>query len=253
MSEIQVETGLNEMENKTAPTKQKNTKKVKKHDITVKANKKGRHIMKFMNFLRVLLIPIFWLLKPYRFFGNRKVKDGACVYVGNHYTLFDPFYPASTTWEGIHFVAKSQNFKVPILGWAIRRCKGIAANRDGNDVRAMLDCFKCLKNGEKIALYPEGTRNKTDAEMLPFHHGAAVMAIKSKAPIIPIMLYKKPRFFRMTHVLIGDPIELTVYYGRKLSEEEIVQADEKIRQHMLNMRREHKAYLESKRKGKKRS
>ena len=75
---------------------------------------------------------------------------------------------------------------------------------------------KCLKNGEKVVLYPEETRNKTDAEILPFKHGASVMAIRTKTPIIPIMLYNKPRFFRMTHVLIGDPVELTEYYDRKL-------------------------------------
>lgn len=67
---------------------EKSKKKKKNSTVTVKANKKGRHVMKFMNFLRVVLIPIYYVLKPFRFYGNRKVPDGACVYVVNHYTVF---------------------------------------------------------------------------------------------------------------------------------------------------------------------
>ena len=227
-----------------------NKKKKKKSDITVKANKKGRHIIKLLNFLRVIVIPIYWLCKPFRFYGNRKVKDGACVYVCNHYGLFDAVFPAATTWEGIHYLAKKENFEAPILGWLLGKVKAICANRDGNDVRAILDCFKCLKNGEKICIFPEGTRNKTEAEMLPFHHGAAAIAIKCKTPILPIMMYKRPRFFRRTHVLIGEPFELTEYYDRKLTEAEFEEADNKIRDIMLNMRKRHAEYLENKKKKK---
>lgn len=227
-----------------------NKKKKKKSDITVKANKKGRHIIKLLNFLRAIVIPIYWLCKPFRFYGNRKVKDGACVYVCNHYGLFDAVFPAATTWEGIHYLAKKENFEAPILGWLLGKVKAICANRDGNDVRAILDCFKCLKNGEKICIFPEGTRNKTEAEMLPFHHGAAAIAIKCKTPILPIMMYKRPRFFRRTHVLIGEPFELTEYYDRKLTEAEFEEADNKIRDIMLNMRKRHAEYLENKKKKK---
>lgn len=226
-------------------------KNAKKSEITVKANKKGRHIMPLLNFLRVLVLPVYFLLKPYKFYGNKKVKDGACVYVQNHYTLLDPAYPASTTWEGLHFVAKKENFQTFGLGFLARKCKAICANRDGNDVRALLDCLKCLKNNEKIVIYPEGTRNKTGAEMLPFKHGAALMSIRAKAPIIAVVMYEKPRFFHCTHILISDPIELTEYYDKKMTEEDYLAADDKLRNIMLQMRADHKAFLESKKKGKK--
>ena len=108
-----------------------------------------------------------------------------------------------------------------------------------------------LKNGEKIVIFPEGTRNKGDEnELLPFHSGAAMMAIRSKTPIVPILIYKKPRFFRCTHIIVGAPIELTEYYDRKLSEEEIAAVDADLRQHMLDMRQAHKEFLESKKKKK---
>ena len=221
-------------------------KKEKNSSITVNPNKKGQHISVFMNVLRVLLFPIFYIIKPFRIYGNRKVKDGACVYIGNHYTIFDPVYPAITTWEIVHFVAKRENFETPILKSVLHKVKGIKVNRDGNDVRGLLDCLKCLKNGEKIALYPEGTRNKTNEDLLPFKHGASVMAIRAKVPIVPIVIYKKPKFFRVAHVIYGEPFELSEYYDRKLTEEDYQEADEKLRNVLLDMKKKHTEYLMSK-------
>lgn len=225
---------------------EKKTKKTK--TITVKANKKGRHIQPFLNFLRVLVIPVYYLLKPFRFYGERKIGNGAYIFVCNHYTMFDMVYPAATTWESIHILAKSEVKKQPVIGWLAKAIKVIFANRDGNDARTLLDCIKCLKNGEKLLIFPEGTRNKTQEEMLEFKHGAAVMAIKTKTPIIPVVIYDKPRMFKKTHILIDEPLELSEYYDRKLTAEEYAQADEKIRSHMLKMKEDHRAYLESKKK-----
>lgn len=221
---------------------------MKKKSITVKANKKGRHIIPLLNLVRIVVFPVYYFLKPFRFYGERRVRDGACIYVSNHYTLFDPVYPAVTTWEGIHFVSKKEAFRIPLIGWVLKGIKAISVNRDGNDVRGLLDCFKCLKNGEKVCIYPEGTRNKTGEDMLPFHSGAATMAIKTKTPIVPIVMYKKPKYFRRTHILIGEPFELSQYYDKKLSDEELKEADERLRQRMLDMIKGHAEFLASKKK-----
>lgn len=239
------------IEKEQAKTPKKKDKKQK--SILVKANKKGLHINGFLNFLRVCALPFIWLVRPYRFYGNRKVGKGACVYVCNHYTMLDIAYIASTTWESIHIIAKSEVKKTPVLSWLTDAVKVIAVNRNGNDVRALLDCFKCLKNGEKIVIFPEGTRNKTDAEMLPFKHGASIMAIKTKTPIIPVMIYKKPKYFRFTDILIGDPIEFTEYYDRKLTDADYAEADEKLRLLMLDMRAKHTEFLGNKKNKKKKA
>ena len=100
--------------------KKKQKKQPKKREITVKANKKGRHIMPFMNVLRVIVLPIYRLLKPCRFYGDKKVKDGACVYVSNHRVMFDIAYPAMTTWEGLHYIPKKSLTEVPIVRGLIK-------------------------------------------------------------------------------------------------------------------------------------
>lgn len=224
--------------------------KQSKNLLYFRVNKKGLHVSAFLTFLKAVVKPFYFLLKPFRYYGSKKVKDGACIYVGNHYTLFDCLYVVCTTKEGVHLVAKKEVFDNPFLGFLARRVKAISVSRDGKDVRPLLNCFKCLNNDEKICIYPEGTRNKSGKGLLPFKHGAALMAIRCKKPIQLVVMYEKPKFFRCAHILVGEPFELTEYYDRKLLDEEVLEADNKIRQKMLDLIEEHKVFLENKKKKK---
>jgi 1-acyl-sn-glycerol-3-phosphate acyltransferase len=241
-------------ETKKTDEKIKKKKKTKKYDVCIKANKKGRHINVLLNVLRVIVVPVLWIMLPFKFYGTRKAKDGAAIYIANHYRIFDAMYPACTTWEGIHYLAKKSILHHPLYGPFCKGLRIIGVNRDGTDVRAIMDAMKCLKKGEKIAIFPEGTRNKTkDKEMLEFKGGAAMMAIKAKAPIMPLVIYKKPRFFRMTHIIAGEPFELSEYYGEKMTEEKLAEADAKLFQRILDIKAEHKKFLEEKKAKKKKA
>ncbi len=199
-------------------------------------NKHGYHIMPFMNFLRFLLYPLQFIFYPTKFHGNKKVGKGPCLYIGNHQSFIDIFYPAHTTKEGIHYLAKIEIMTAPILhGWG-KRIGAIAVRRDGSDIRPFMDAMRVLKNGEKVAIYPEGTRNRENCEIRPFHGGAAMLAIKAKVPVVPVVVCNKPRFLHMTHVYVGEPFELSEYYDRKLTQEEYASADEALRQTLITLR-----------------
>lgn len=202
--------------------KKKAEKLKKKREVRLfPANKKGKHKMRVMDLLRIMFYPIHSIVYPFKLYGNKKVGKGAYVYVGNHYCLWDIFYPAHTTWEGIHFLAKQSILEAPIVGRWARGCGVIGAQRDGSDVRTVMDAMRVLKNGEKISIFPEGTRNKvSDEEFLPFHGGAAMFAIKTKTPVIPFAICNRPKVFRKTHVVFGEPMEFTEYYGKKLKNNE---------------------------------
>lgn len=253
MSELKTQDGV--LEAKTQSPKKAKKKEKKKYDILFKKNRKGRRVSGTLNFLRIFVAPFVYLISPFRYYGNRKVKEGAGVYVCNHYRAVDPIYPLWTTWEGIHFLAKKSVLSMPFLKHMAKSLRLIAVNRDGTDVRATMDALKCLKNGEKISIFPEGTRNKDKKsdEMLPFKGGAAMMAIKAKAPIIPMAIYKRPRLFRTTHILIGEPFEFTEYYGVKMNEQLVAEADQKLRDKIEGLRKNHAEFLAAKKNKKKKN
>jgi len=227
-------------------------KRKKKDSLLVKANKKGKHIIPALNFFRVLLYPWNAFFYPYKMHGYTKVGTGAYIYVGNHFSMWDIFYPARTTWEGIHFFAKDSLMHAPMIGYFAKKIKALGVMRDGSDARTLMDALRILKNGEKVSLFPEGTRNRvSEEEFLPFHGGAALLAIKTKTPVIPFVVCSKPRVFRRTHVVFGEPMELSSYYDRKLTQEDYEEAEKVLRDRIYELRENFRAEQRAKKEKKK--
>ena len=86
-------------------------------------------------------------------------KDGALIFCGNHRSYLDPPLIVVTAKRDMKFLAKEELYKnkfLAFLGWAF---EAIPVKRDEKDVSAIKNSLKVLKNGECIALFPEGTRN----------------------------------------------------------------------------------------------
>lgn len=206
-------------------------------------------------FLKALLNFVTQIIHPYKLIGKGKVKDGACVLVGNHYRLWDIVHMACTTKERVHFITKKELYKNKLLAYLCNKVEAIPVSRDGQDAKAIMTALRYLKKGEKISMFPEGTRNRTDQELLPLKGGAALFAIKAKVPVYPIMTIGKSKYFRRTPIVIGDPIDLSEFYEMKMSAEDYARAEEIVREKMLatmhgymRAKEEEKAAKKSKRK-----
>ena len=66
----------------------------------------------------------------------------------------------------------------------------------------------------------------------------AMIAIKTKTPIVPIWIEKKPKIFRKSVYHIGKPFELSQFYGKKLDEKTLEEANAVVREEMLKLREE---------------
>ena len=66
-----------------------------------------------------------------------------------------------------------------------------------------------MLDGGQIVIFPEGTRNHGDPkEMLELKTGLAVFAAKSGAPVLPVVIWRKPRILRKNYMYIGEPVVL---------------------------------------------
>ena len=185
--------------------------------------------------LRKLEKIIFRPLFPYKRHGNlTRHNDGPLIIVGNHYSIWDVIPAAMSTDRAVHYMAKSELAGVKIGKWkigeaALNWLQCIVVKRDGSDVQAVKTCLRYLKNGEVINIYPEGTRNHSYEQFLPFKGGAAALAIKTKAPIVPVVEVERIRFLHRVNVIYGDPIYLTKYYGKRMTSDELEKVDEWLR------------------------
>ena len=191
------------------------------------------------HFCQIISTPFVRFLFPTKFIGKENIPKGACIIASNHTSNVDAPLLAVHTWEKKYYLAKKEMVKNKFVGAVVKNWGAIPIDRQGNDVVAIKECLKKLKNGKKLVVFPEGTRqNNENMQLGEVKQGTAMLAIKGKVPIVPMFILNKPRFWRRNKVFIGKPFELSQYYGKRLGGEEMTNAS-KIVEEKLNELREY--------------
>ena len=159
-------------------------------------------------------------------FGKGNIpKEGAVVIAGNHKHVFDQCLAAITTSRPINYMAKAEYFKGP-FAWFFKLAGCICVNRNGHDSEAKACANAVLANDGALGIFPEGTRNKTNDLLGEFKYGAASLAVKNGAMIVPVAVTGEYKFRSKTLCSrIGKPFStngLTVEQANKKLREEIV-------------------------------
>lgn len=174
-----------------------------------------------------IVFPFFNLFHPCKAIGRERVPEGAVILCPNHTKLSDPLLVAYalTLKHRPQVMAKAELMKVPFLGWLLSKVGVFAVERGKSDVSAIKRAMKCLKSGDKLLLFPEGTRSK-DGEMGEGKRGVAMIAVRTGVPILPIYIPAEKKWFRRTPVVFGEPYLPQVESRRGSAEEyEAIAAD----------------------------
>lgn len=153
--------------------------------------------------------------------------DGACIVCLNHISLFDPIIAFCYLPREVRFIAKQELMKVPVVSWVLKAMKVIPVKRGTGDIGAVKASLKTLKDGEVLGIFPTGTREKKNPNA-PVKPGVALMASKSDALVIPINVNATYRIFSKVVLTVGDPVDLSDYKGRKLTQGELQEAADRI-------------------------
>ncbi|MFA6586910.1 MAG: lysophospholipid acyltransferase family protein [Bacilli bacterium] len=119
-------------------------------------------------------------------------KDQKVLYVNNHNSNFDQMVMIQLLKDKkLCFITKPGNFGIPIAGSYMYWCGFLPINRE--DPRLAIPTIRKASNYVKeqitsVSICPEGTRNKTDQLMLPFHPGSFKIATSAKCPIVLISI-----------------------------------------------------------------
>jgi 1-acyl-sn-glycerol-3-phosphate acyltransferase len=110
---------------------------------------------------------------------------GALLLASNHVSVLDPPAVGASLVRPIHFLAKAELFKVPGLGWLIRRLNSHPVERDGADAGALRLAAGLLKAGQGLLVFPEGTRGD-GLTLARGRAGVGMLAAMSGVPVVPV-------------------------------------------------------------------
>ena len=156
--------------------------------------------------------------------GALPISPGkGAVIVCNHRCPIDPSFLTMTVLRVVHWMVAKEYCEHPAFRRCLQLCEVIPVSRGGIDTAATKMAIRLVQNGELVGVFPEGRINTTDQLLLPGRPGAAMIALKARAPIIPCYIdgapydgtpwgcLLMPASVKMT---IGEPIDLSPYYDR---------------------------------------
>ena len=153
-----------------------------------------------------ILKPLCAVFYPMRFTGRDNIPDGPAILCANHSNFIDPVLLALACGKKhwLHFMAKAELMEIPILGRIFKGIGAFGVQRGKSDITAIRTAMKYLKSGEKIMMFPEGTRVSAD-EGTAAKTGAIRLASKLNVPLIPAYIPRRKRIFRRVRIAIGQP------------------------------------------------
>lgn len=171
--------------------------------------------------LRPFITLWLWLFYPVRIHGKKNViHDGNVVVICNHLCKVDVPYVGYIFKGKTYYLAKKEWFDKKGRAWLFTQLGGIPIDRENTDIHGVKAALSVLKKGKRLCIFPEGTRNKTGTkDIMPLHGGAAMLAFKTGAKIIPINIHEKAKPWHINDVYVGEPFDFSEFSGQKLDSE----------------------------------
>jgi 1-acyl-sn-glycerol-3-phosphate acyltransferase len=168
------------------------------------------------SFIAVISWPVLRLLFRYRAYGAEHLpREGGYVLAAGHVSNLDPWPLGLALWPKhfLRFMAKSELFWFP-LGVVISAVGAFKVHRGRADREAIDTAVTLAREGNVIAMFPEGTRRRKGLRKrytAQAHTGAARIARDAGVPLVPAGIRGTDRLNRLgpLRVRYGPPVEVT--------------------------------------------
>lgn len=126
--------------------------------------------------------------------GEENLPPGPKIIVGNHPHATDSFVLPFIIPEKIHFFIQEETFSLPIIGKILDLADQIPVVI-GQGEEAIAMAREKLKMGNVVGIFPEG-RMSGSREVRRAGAGAAILALETGVPLVPIGFYVQPKFIK---------------------------------------------------------
>lgn len=154
---------------------------------------------------------------------------GKAIICANHKSYLDPAILACGIKRKIYFMAKAELFSLPVLGKIIKWSGAFPVKRGKADIHSIKSALDLLEAENLVGIFPEGGRVRGEKQ-LKVKPGAALLALKSGAPIIPAAITGKSTLFSRINLTIGKPYRFDTTNNDKASIAELQKISEIIMQ-----------------------
>ncbi len=173
-------------------------------------------------------------------------REGPLLIVANHTTYFDPFWVSVRIYRAVRYMAWDKIFKFPLAGAVFRWLGAFPVSLENPETGAFKTCLRVLRRNEALVIFPEGGRSP-DGSLLPFKEGAAHLALKTGATVLPVVIHGGMRVWGPS-MLLPRPRKVSVEYLPPIPPAQHVPTVAQLTEQMHEAIRSHLARTSSSRK-----
>ena len=142
----------------------------------------------FYRVLHAFLPPLFKRVFRMRVTGLEHLPArGPVVLASNHLSNLDPFFLGVACPRQIHFMAKAEIWKVPVVGRLVDGLGAFPVHRGQADRRAVEWALGTLSSGAVLGIFPEGHRSR-DGRLGTPQAGVALFSLRKGVTTVPVAL-----------------------------------------------------------------
>jgi 1-acyl-sn-glycerol-3-phosphate acyltransferase len=164
--------------------------------------------------VRIVLTPIILLLYRYRAIDVANVPErGPVLIAPNHFSFWDHFFVAVLLRREVHFMAKSQLFKPPLIDFIINHGGVFPVRRGHGDQEAFITAHTIFDRGGMVLMYAEGGRSRTGKLGEP-KPGLGRLALEAGVPVVPVAIHGSEKVRNARRGIIP---KITVQFGEPVT------------------------------------
>lgn len=177
----------------------------------------------------------------YEFHGRELVdRTQPYIFIFNHRSFLDAAIIPLAIPQQVRALGKKELSKIPFFGWVVGKVAIWVDRTDAESRRKSIDrLVTFLNQGISAVVAPEGTRNDTEAPLIPFKSGAFRLAVETGIPILPIAVIGANKIMKKGSLLIR-PGKVQIYFSKPItppapSETAVTELTEKCRSRLEAM------------------
>jgi len=162
------------------------------------------------NLGRIIFTFYLYIFNSFHIHGKEnQIPEGPYILFANHQSILDIFVLNIAIKRKLTFIAKKSVFDNPFIGFFAKSYGAFPVDREKTDITAIKNCLKTIKNGDILAIFPEGTRIRK-GKIPSVKAGFVSIALKTNSDLLPVRIQYKRNLmiFNKIDVYIGKPLSI---------------------------------------------
>ena len=186
---------------------------------------------------------LLWLRPKIYYPFGKPSKKGALLVSSNHCTFIDPIIiQLSFPWRRLNCLATKDLFERKVTNFLFTQMHCIVVDKDNFSLSSFHEVVDRLNSGKIVVIFPEGQVNTEGrSPVLAFKSGAVLMAHRAGAPILPMYIVKRDKWYHRQRVIIGETVDVCEMLGKMPSMEDMTRVSELLREKEVELKEDFEA------------